>query len=101
MALPSELGKLHDVFHVSVLKPHFGPVPPARAPVFSIEEPEFEVEKILGKRLSRNKIEYLVAWKGYNVWDATWEPISNLDNCKKLVEPFERSGLATRRSRRS
>ena len=82
MALPSELGKLHDVFHVSVLKPHFGPVPPARAPVFSIAKPEFEVEKILGKRLSRNKIEYLVAWKGYNVWDATWEPISNLDNCK-------------------
>lgn len=42
--LPSELGKLHNVFHVSLLKPHFGPIPPKRAPVFSVEENEFEVE---------------------------------------------------------
>ncbi len=27
LVLPSELGKLHDVFHVSMLKPHFGAVP--------------------------------------------------------------------------
>ena len=84
-----------------MLKPHFGPIPPKRAPVFSGEENEFEVEKILGKRLSRNNVEYLVAWKGYNVWDATWEPVSNLDNCKTLIEQFERSGLTTRRARRS
>lgn len=29
----------------------------------------------------RNKVEYLVKWKGYDVYDATWEPLANLTNC--------------------
>ena len=81
LALPSDLGKLHPVFHVSLLKPAFGNLPVPRAPVFSADSDTFEVEKILAKRLSHGGVKYLVMWKGYNLWDATWEPITNLTDC--------------------
>ena len=32
--------------------------------------------------------EYLVQWKGYDASSNTWEPASNLANCKELVASF-------------
>ena len=72
---------MHNVFHASLLKPHFGPLPVKRAPVFTVKEDVFEVERILQKRVYCNRIEYLVKWTGYDVFDATWEPLSNLTDC--------------------
>jgi hypothetical protein len=34
----------------------------------------FLVEKILGKRTRKGKVEYKVKWQGYTVKEATWEP---------------------------
>ncbi len=83
---------MHNVFHVSLLKPHFGIVPLPRAPIFVDDESEeFEVEKILQKRIFKNKVEYLVKWKGYDVYDSTWEPLSNLTNCQSLLKQFEKA----------
>ena len=72
---------MHNVFHVSLLKPHQGSIPLERAPVFKTDDNVYEVDRILAKRLSRNSVEYLVSWKGFNLWDATWEPLVNLDGC--------------------
>jgi hypothetical protein len=82
LSLPAEYGRLHPVFHVSLLKPHNGPVPIARAPlpVPGTYGVDFEVDRIVGKRHSRNRVEYLVQWKGYGPYDATWEPADNLRN---------------------
>lgn len=91
--LPVDFGKMHNVFHVSLLKPHSGSLPFLRQPVFDFDDEEFEVEKILQKRVSRNKIEYLVKWSGYGVYDATWEPVANLQNCLKKIEEFEKVGV--------
>lgn len=99
LALPSDLGKLHPVFHVSLLKPAFGNLPIPRAPVFSADSDTFEVEKILAKRLSHGGVEYLVMWKGYNLWDATWEPIANLTDCQLLIDQFEKSPIRSRRQK--
>jgi len=53
-------------------------------------EEEFEVEKILNKRIVQGKEKFLVRWKGYMAKGDTWESRENLDNAKELVEEFER-----------
>ncbi len=61
--MPAELSKVHPTFHVSLLKRHKGAMPLQRTPVFTgaSDEPEYEVEAIVAKRLGkRNKPEYLV-----------------------------------------
>jgi len=59
-------------------------------PVIIKEEEEFEVEKILNKRMVREKEKFLVRWKGYTAEEDTWENKENLENAKELVEEFEK-----------
>ena len=53
-------------------------------------EEEFEVEKILNKRIVREKEKFLVQWKGYTAEGDTWESRENLKNAKELVKEFKR-----------
>ena len=53
-------------------------------------EKEFEVEKILNKRVVQGKEKFLVWWKGYMAEEDTWESSKNLENTKELVEEFEK-----------
>jgi len=71
--------------------------PPA---VESLEGNEWEVEKIIGKRVIGSRLDYKVLWKGYPISDSTWEPSINLDGCKDLVIAFERSTSKKRNKRR-
>jgi hypothetical protein len=94
--LPSHL-RIHPVFHVSQLKPflsnpstfpHRLADPPP--PLVINDHEEYEVEKILAKRvLSRGRIQYKVLWRGYPLHDATWEPISHLQNAADAIADFE------------
>ncbi len=44
LELPPSLARLHDVFHVSLLKPFEGPAPAPRPPVFACgDDEEFEI----------------------------------------------------------
>ena len=52
------------------------------------EEPGFEVEVVLDKRIKKGKLEYFVKWKDYD--ETTWEPLSNLLNVKDLIDDYER-----------
>jgi hypothetical protein len=61
---------------------------------------EYEVEDILDVRVSRRgksrRREFLVKWRGYDVFDSTWEPESNLANCPLLLQQFLlRCGMST------
>jgi hypothetical protein len=52
-------------------------------------EQEWEVERILERGRFNNLTYYLVKWVGYPVEEATWEPITNLDNCQHAIFQFE------------
>jgi len=54
------------------------------------EEAEFEIEKIINKRITNGITEFLVKWKGWdNEEDQTWEPEENLKGSEKLIKKFE------------
>ena len=103
LELPANM-KVHPVFHVSKLKPFHesdeqefperdqGDRPPP--PIIAEDgHEEYEVEKILDKRVKGRQVQYLVKWKGYEDYDSTWEPLRNLKNCAEAIKEFEdRSG---------
>ena len=93
--------KMHDVFHVSLLKPWNAekhgviPIPPT---LTLGEQEEFEVQKILdhrerhishaGRGRPKCKREYLVSWRGQDYSNSTWEPEKNLQNARKKVDEY-------------
>jgi Integrase zinc binding domain/Chromo (CHRromatin Organisation MOdifier) domain len=50
---------------------------------------EWEVEKVLAQRGRKRSQQYLVKWKGYPLWEATWEKAENLENAAEKVAEFE------------
>jgi len=54
-------------------------------------EEEYAVEKIIDKRMGKNKkFEYLLKWEGYDEEDNTWETVESLAHCPKLLATFEK-----------
>ena len=67
------------------------------------EEPgqeEYKVQSILDCQVTRNRIEYLIQWKGYRAESNTWEPLSNLKNSQELVAEFEKLRAAPQEGKR-
>jgi hypothetical protein len=65
--------KIHDVFHVHLLKPHH-PSSRHQKPLPPVEvegEEEYKMEEVLNSRIQRGKLEFLVTWKGYP-GELTW-----------------------------
>jgi hypothetical protein len=50
---------------------------------------EYEVERILGKRLEAGRALYRVKWAGYREEESTWEPLEHLEECRDLVLAFD------------
>jgi len=97
--LPASM-RVHPVFHISLLR-RYHPAPQefasrVQAPPPPIEisgqDAEYEVQAILDKRTHYRKVQYLVHWKGYPAYDATWEPLDNLKNAQDAIARFENSG---------
>jgi len=93
LELPKSI-KIHPVVNVSkvqLYKPQVeGQKKTPPKPVIIEGKEEFEVEKILNKRIVQGKEKFLVRWKGYTVEGDTWKNRENLGNAKELVEEFER-----------
>jgi len=51
-------------------------------------ELEYEIEAVLDSRIRRNKLGYLIEWKGYGPEERTWEPAENLENAKEAIVAF-------------
>jgi hypothetical protein len=81
---------VHDVFHASLLKEYHAdktgariePIPEA---VLVDGETEYVVDTILDHRMKRNRMQYLVSWKGYSHDDSTWEPLKNVQGSEALL----------------
>lgn len=98
--LPNTMPNIHDVFHVSLLKPyvrnpHQEPPP---VPNFLGTEPQWEVERVLDQRevkvsvnSRRTKREYLVKWKGFGHEDNSWQSEADLKFCKDLIQHYHNS----------
>jgi hypothetical protein len=60
---------------------------------------DFEVERIIGKRVRNGRAEYHVKWADYDEAEATWEPADNVElGARDAVDEFEeqqQSGSAT------
>lgn len=89
--------KIHNVFHSSLLNiqqyeslihQQIRQVQPA---IKTYDGPEFEVEEILGKKRKGGVMHYLIKWKGYTIEEATWEPITNLNNTTDKVLAYNKS----------
>lgn len=80
LELPPEW-RLHDVFHVSILKP-FKQEATYRAPIpvkVVDGEPHWEVEEIVQHRKNSNKTtSFLIHWKGFGREWQSWQPESNI-----------------------
>lgn len=91
LKLPNTL-KIHNVFHVSLLKAAMFrpgcPVNPPPPPELIDGEFEYEVESILSHRFTKNKLQYLVKWSGYGSEHNTWEPEDNCANCPDLRKQY-------------
>lgn len=78
------------MFHSSQLKPAVGSPPLPEPPQIDSElEQEFEVEAILDKRTTRNRVLYHVCWKGYDAFKDSWELAQNLANSQENIKEYE------------
>lgn len=48
----------------------------------------YTVERILDKIGKGALAKFLVKWEGYTEGESTWEPVSNLKNCRVLIKEF-------------
>src|SRR5258706_3962732 len=49
------------------------------------EEPEWEVERIVGHKGTKNR-QYHIKWKGYE--QTSWESEDNLQNARELIDDY-------------
>ncbi|GBG74892.1 hypothetical protein CBR_g19405 [Chara braunii] len=96
--------RVHDVYHVSLLRPYrrpserFAGRPYERPPPIMVDgHEEFIVSNIVSRRVTDDtppRIEYLVRWKGYPNEEATWEPLEHLQHARMLVRAYDRARRA-------
>ncbi|CAI5473134.1 unnamed protein product [Closterium sp. Yama58-4] len=88
--------KLHNAFHVQLLKPYKDPnqqfqgrqLPPP-PPVLVQDEPEYEIERVLTHRRRGGKtLEFLIRWKGYDPTEDSWVAEFAMGNARRALKAY-------------
>ncbi|CAI5480573.1 unnamed protein product [Closterium sp. Yama58-4] len=88
--------KLHNAFHVQLLKPYKDPnqqfqgrqLPPP-PPVLVQDEPEYEIERVLTHRRRGGKtLEFLIRWKGYDPTKDSWVAEVDMGNARRALKDY-------------
>ncbi|CAI7899259.1 unnamed protein product [Closterium sp. NIES-54] len=88
--------KLHNAFHVQLLKPYKDPnqqfqgrqLPPP-PPFLVQDEPEYEVERVLTHRRRGGKtLEFLLRWKGYDPTEDSWVVEADMGNARRALKDY-------------
>ncbi|CAI5459296.1 unnamed protein product [Closterium sp. Yama58-4] len=88
--------KLHNAFHVQLLKPYKDPnqqfqgrqLPPP-PPVLVQDEPEYEIERVLTHRRHGGKtLEFLIRWKGYDPTEDSWVAEVDMGNARRALKDY-------------
>ena len=89
LELPPVL-KIHNVFHVSLLKRYKpgGRKAPPPLPTLVDGVPEYEVESITKHRRRGKTMRYRVKWLGYGDEHNSWEPESCVRNCPERINEY-------------
>ena len=99
LPLPDTL-RIHRTINITALKPYVDgaaafphrPQPHARPDAESYDDngaPSYTVEAVIGKRTRYRRTQYLVRWLGYPLEEATWEPLSHLDDAAGHIADYE------------
>ena len=107
LALPAKYGRIHPVFHVSLLEPwHSRGEDPEPQSVLIDDEEEWELDAVLDKRIRKGEPEYLIKWTDSPPYENSWEPMEYLENAKQAIRDFElvqnshKSDLGNKRKKR-
>jgi len=95
LALPASMHHIHDTFHISLLNHFKSTAIPLHGlstapPTTYIKDnyQYFEVKDVLDSCRTRNRLEYLIKWKGYLDSDNSWK--HSLHVAHSLVKEFHR-----------
>ena len=86
LKLPQRMN-IHPIFHISLLEKTENN---ETNEDIRVSEEEFDVEKIIAKRIRNGITEYRVKWLGCNDDENTWEPTKNL-NCPEKIHDYEKT----------
>jgi hypothetical protein len=90
----SDLMKIHDIFHISLLRKTsndslLDQILKSSSSIIVDEKKEYELNDIFDfKKIERNKkLQYKISWKNYSS-DSTWYSTGNFENSKKILIDF-------------
>ena len=84
--------RVHDVFHVSLLKSYKeggGDGLAVPEPILVDGQEEWEVERILKQRGKGRRVQFLVKYTGFNESESRWLARKDLANCPEVLAEWE------------